>query len=151
MVQRLHPHPYLALFNGPDTSMTTAVRDGSSVPLQALFLLNSPFVHDQSGRFARSCSNGEPDPPRQAPAGLPAGVLRGRRRTTELDRALAFLAQYERCLADEGVAADRRRVESWSGLARALAGVERIPLRGLNARRRTSTDGRRSPATAETS
>ena len=27
MVQRLHPHPYLALFNGPDTSVTTAVRD----------------------------------------------------------------------------------------------------------------------------
>ena len=24
MVQRLHPHPYLALFNGPDTSVTTA-------------------------------------------------------------------------------------------------------------------------------
>ena len=48
MVQRLHPHPYLRIFNGPDTSMTTAVRDGSSVPLQALFLLNSPFVHEQS-------------------------------------------------------------------------------------------------------
>ena len=27
MVQRLHPHPYLALFNGPDPGMTTAVRD----------------------------------------------------------------------------------------------------------------------------
>jgi hypothetical protein len=46
MVQRLHPHPYLSLFNGPDTSVTTAMRDGSTVPLQALYLLNNPFLHD---------------------------------------------------------------------------------------------------------
>ena len=49
MVQRLHPHPYLALFNGPDTSLSTAVRDDAFLPMQALFLLNSPFVHEQAG------------------------------------------------------------------------------------------------------
>src|SRR5439155_9412940 len=63
MVQRLHPHPYLSLFNGPDTSVTTAMRDGSTVPLQALFLLNNPFVHDQARRFAETLIAGEPDPP----------------------------------------------------------------------------------------
>ena len=62
MVQRLHPHPYLALFNGPDTSVTTAVRDSSTVALQALYLLNNPFVHDQSRRFAGQLLAAEPDP-----------------------------------------------------------------------------------------
>src|SRR5207302_487625 len=63
MVQRLHPHPYLALFNGPDTSVTTAVRDGSTVALQALYLLNNPFVHDQSRRFAGRLIAAESDLP----------------------------------------------------------------------------------------
>ena len=53
MVQRLHPHPYLALFNGPDTSLSTAVRDDAFLPLQALFLLNSPFVHEQAAPVRR--------------------------------------------------------------------------------------------------
>ncbi len=62
MVQRLHPHPYLKLFNGPDTSMTTAVRDNSSVPLQALYLLNNPFVHDEAVKFAENLIATESEP-----------------------------------------------------------------------------------------
>src|SRR5204862_6857818 len=51
MVQRLQPHPYLALFNGPDTRLSTAARDDAFLPLHALFLLNSPFVHHPPRRF----------------------------------------------------------------------------------------------------
>src|SRR5207253_4029656 len=62
MVQRLHPHPYLAIFNGPDTSMTTATRDSSTVALQALYLLNNPFVHEQSLKFAGRLLSDASDP-----------------------------------------------------------------------------------------
>ena len=119
MVQRLQPHPYLALFNGPDASLSTAVRDGASMPLQSLFLLNSPFVHEQSGRFARSLCRRES----HAPDRLRLAYLQAFARTpteTEAARALAFLARYERSLEAEGVAPDRRELEAWSSLARTL-------------------------------
>ncbi|MFM9114783.1 MAG: DUF1553 domain-containing protein, partial [Planctomycetota bacterium] len=45
MTQRLKRHPYLALFDGADPNATTAVRLGTTVPTQALFFLNDPFLH----------------------------------------------------------------------------------------------------------
>ncbi|MCA1685917.1 MAG: DUF1553 domain-containing protein [Planctomycetia bacterium] len=119
MVQRLHPHPYLSLFNGPDASVTTAVRDSSTVSLQALYLLNNPFVHDQSRRFAVRLLAAESDPS----ARLRLAYLRafGRPETgAERRRAGEFLSRYARGLADEGIADDRREAEAWAGLARAL-------------------------------
>jgi Protein of unknown function (DUF1553) len=109
----------LTIFNGPDTSMTTAVRDGSSVPLQALFLLNSPFVHEQAARFARMLLEHRSDPRER----VRLAYLRVYARppsAQELERSLVYLQRYEHALAAEGVAADRRPVESWSSLARAL-------------------------------
>ncbi|AMV36052.1 PSD1 and planctomycete cytochrome C domain-containing protein [Planctomyces sp. SH-PL62] len=119
MVQRLHPHPYLSLFNGPDTSMTTASRDRSTVALQALYLLNSPFVHDQARRFAGRLLADAAD----APSRLRLAYLRafGRPPTSaEESRADEFLASYEQSLAAEGLPPERRGEEAWSGLARAL-------------------------------
>jgi hypothetical protein len=119
MVQRLHPHPYLALFNGPDTSMTTAVRDDASVPLQSLFMLNSPFLHDQAGRFARSLIADEPDP--AARVRLAYLWVYARPPTDdEQSRVAEYLARYEEGLASDGVPADRRAPEAWSSLARVL-------------------------------
>jgi hypothetical protein len=119
MVQRLHPHPYLSLFNGPDTSVTTATRDRSTVALQALYLLNNPFVHDQARRFAGRLAADEPDPSSR----LRLAYLRAFGRppsAAERELAGAFLRDYERSLAAEGLAADRRAGEAWAGLARAL-------------------------------
>jgi len=48
MTQRIQRHPFLAIFDGADPSTSTAVRMNSTTPLQALFLLNDPFVHEQS-------------------------------------------------------------------------------------------------------
>ncbi len=119
MVQRLHPHPYLALFNGPDASTTTAVRDDGFLPLHALYLLNSPFVHEQAAGFARRLIEREPD----ACARVRLAYLMAYARppsAAEADRASDFLRRYEQALADENVPAGRRELESWSGLARTL-------------------------------
>src|SRR5437868_2341377 len=119
MVQRLHPHPYLSLFNGPDTSVTTATRDGSTIPLQALFLLNNPFVHDQARKFAGRLIADEHDPSVR----LRAACLQafGREPTdVERDKAIAFLAEYEQSLTAEGVSAERLEGECWAALTRAL-------------------------------
>ena len=53
MTQRLKRHPYLALFDGPDPNASTADRMGTTVPTQALYFLNDPFVYSKSEAWAR--------------------------------------------------------------------------------------------------
>jgi hypothetical protein len=52
MTQRIRRHPFLALFDGPDPNATTADRRTTTVPTQALYFLNDPFVHTASEKFA---------------------------------------------------------------------------------------------------
>jgi hypothetical protein len=52
MQQRLKKHPFFEIFDGADTNATTDSRAQSVTPVQALFLMNSPFMHEQSDRFA---------------------------------------------------------------------------------------------------
>ena len=61
MTQRLQKHPFLALFDGPDTNMTTEKRTTSTVPLQALFWMNSPMMRETSEAFARRLLSGAPE------------------------------------------------------------------------------------------
>jgi len=53
MTQRIQRHPFLALFDGPDTNASTARRDTSTVPTQALYFLNDPFFHGRAEALAR--------------------------------------------------------------------------------------------------
>ncbi len=94
MVQRLHPHPYLTIFNGPDTSMTTAVRDGSSVPLQALFLLTARSFTNKPPGSRESLLEQRSDP--RARVRLAYLRVYGRPPSApELDRSLEYLRRYE--------------------------------------------------------
>ena len=52
MTQRIKRHPFLGLFDGADPNRSTARRDTTTVPTQALYFLNDPFVHAKSQRFA---------------------------------------------------------------------------------------------------
>jgi len=52
MVQRIKRHPFLALFDGADPNASTAERRITTVPTQALYFLNDPFVHAQSVKCA---------------------------------------------------------------------------------------------------
>jgi hypothetical protein len=52
MQQRIRRQPFLELFDGADTNTGTAERPTSASPLQALFLMNDPFIHAQSDKFA---------------------------------------------------------------------------------------------------
>lgn len=52
MTQRLKRHPFLALFDGADPNASTADRLGTTVPTQALFFLNDPFVHARADAWA---------------------------------------------------------------------------------------------------
>ncbi len=52
MQQRIKRHPFFVLFDGADPNMSTAERSVSITPLQALFMMNDPIVHEQSEKFA---------------------------------------------------------------------------------------------------
>lgn len=52
MTQRIKRHPFLALFDGPDPNTSTATRQSTIVPTQALFFLNDPFTHARASSLA---------------------------------------------------------------------------------------------------
>jgi hypothetical protein len=119
MVQRLHAHPYLSLFNGPDTSPSTPMRDTSTVPLQALFLLNNELIHQESSGFGEALIERESD----ASARVRQAFLSAFARPpsdAELARSVAFVDQYANALETEGMDSDLREREAWSALARTL-------------------------------
>ena len=52
MVQRTQRHPFLALFDGADPNASSPQRSQSTVPTQALYFLNDPFLHAQAQALA---------------------------------------------------------------------------------------------------
>ena len=52
MQQRIRAHPQLSIFDGADTNAALGQRVPSTTPLQALFMMNDPFVHKQADNFA---------------------------------------------------------------------------------------------------
>ena len=119
MVQRLHPHPYLSLFNGPDTSASTASRDQSTVSLQALYLLNDPFVHEQASRFAQQIEQAAPGTSQRLEIAYERAFGRPPV-SAEQERATAFLNAYAQQSAREGATPESQRHDAWTALARAL-------------------------------
>jgi hypothetical protein len=119
MVQRLHAHPYLSLFNGPDTSLSTPVRDTSTVPLQALFLLNDEMIHKASVGLAQQIIEQEREPATRVQFAFLSAYARGPL-DRERERSLALVQRYEDALRSEGCESQRREIESWAALVRAM-------------------------------
>jgi len=53
MLQRNRRHPFLALFDAADPNLSVAERMPTVTPTQTLYLMNSPFVHDQAKAFGQ--------------------------------------------------------------------------------------------------
>ena len=61
MQQRIQKNPYLDLFDGPDGSLHFGERRSTVTTLQALYFMNSEFVHSQAEATARRLVKAEPD------------------------------------------------------------------------------------------
>ncbi len=98
MQQRLKRHPYLSLFDGPDTNVSTSRREPTTVPTQSLFLMNNELVHESSIAIAKNFLAAMPDTREQIyqlfmlTLGRPATKA-------EIDEALDFQRDYETALA----------------------------------------------------
>ncbi len=93
MTQRLKRHPFLALFDGPDPNATTPDRLGTTVPTQALFFLNDPFVHAKSEAWAKRLQASEPTESRQIELAIQCALCRTASEQEKAD-ASSFLAAY---------------------------------------------------------
>jgi len=60
MTQRFQRHPFLALFDGPDTNTSTEARRASIVPQQALFAMNNAFIDERARALARRLAEAGP-------------------------------------------------------------------------------------------
>jgi hypothetical protein len=119
MTQRLHRHPFLGLFDGPDTNTTTDVRSSSTVPLQALFLMNSNFMRDTAAAFARRACRDASDP-RDRIRRMDE-LAYGRYPTSdEIANAEEYLAQYRNLALTTGLNPARADTEAWQSYARVI-------------------------------
>ncbi len=56
MQPRIQKHPYLDLFDGPDGNLPMSERKSTTTTLQALYLMNSDFMHEQAQTMAERWS-----------------------------------------------------------------------------------------------
>ncbi|MBM4071437.1 MAG: DUF1553 domain-containing protein [Planctomycetes bacterium] len=119
MTQRLQRHPFLALFDGPDTNTTTEKRDSSTVPLQALFWMNSPLVKEQAHAFVRRLLAGAPDDASRIRLAHKLAYARPPR-PEEIERGLSYLGRYADELRRKGATGLQIDIEAWASYARVL-------------------------------
>jgi mono/diheme cytochrome c family protein len=119
MTQRIQRHPFLALFDGADTNASTSRRTTSTTPLQALYLMNDPFVHEQSRKFAARLLAERPDDPARVER---AYLLTFGRPATGEEQAAAkdYLAQVRDKLKAAGVPAGHETAKAWESFVRVL-------------------------------
>jgi len=118
MTQRIQRHPFLALFDGPDPNTSTDERTQANVPLQALYLMNNPFVNEQAAAFAKRLL-AEPDPQRRLE--LACLLAWGRPPLNdEAARARTFLAAYAGTAQRSGAPPAEAERAAWTSLARVL-------------------------------
>ena len=101
MVQRIKRHPFLALFDGADPNASTAIRRTTTVPTQALYFLNDPFVHEKAMKFAERLQAASSDEKKQIE--LATRLALGRLPADEeQSEAAAFLTAYREALGAAG-------------------------------------------------
>jgi hypothetical protein len=110
MVQRQRRHPFLSLFDGADPNATTAARQTTTVPTQALYFINDPFFHAQADTLAKKLASLPDDDTRITASWR---ILFQRQPTAaETQRTKAFLATYPADIANQWAAQVRVLVAS---------------------------------------
>jgi hypothetical protein len=119
MTQRLVRHPFMAIFDGPDTNLSTDLRPRSTVPLQALYLRNNPFVQEQAAGFADRLIASDSDV--QSRVRRAYDLAWGRQPDPdEIDRWLRYLSDCRTALAAALTPQAAIEREAWSSLAKVM-------------------------------
>jgi hypothetical protein len=119
MTQRLQKHPFLALFDGPDTNMTAEKRTSSTVPLQALFWMNSPMMRQTAESFARRLLRAGPEMNGRICRAFELAYAR-QPTPEELRHGSEYLEQYRLELQKTSLPTEQAEMEAWTSYARVL-------------------------------
>ncbi len=119
MTQRLQRHPFLGLFDGPDTNTTTGKRMHSTVPQQSLFLRNHPWVQEQAETFANRLIESSKDFAQRVNHAHQFAYGR-EAYTDEQQRAVAYITQMSEELDAYHLSPGQREIEAWTSYARAV-------------------------------
>jgi hypothetical protein len=119
MTQRIQRHPFLAIFDGADPNASTSTRVTSTTPLQALYLMNDPFVHARASGLAKRLLAERSDETSQIERAY--ALLFGRPPSGD-ERATAsgYLARVTEKLKNGGLSTDPVSARAWESLARGL-------------------------------
>lgn len=119
MTQRIKRHPFLALFDGADPNASTAERRATTVPTQALYFLNDPFVHANAAKLAARAQERGMNPSGRVEAAYRAALGRP---PSEAERAEA-LDFLDACRAELRASGEQQtEAASLAALARVLFG-----------------------------
>ena len=117
--QRLRRRRVLEVFDGADPNATTPDRPLSTTAIQALYLMNDPFVHERAKELAARLEAAEPDDGGRV--ALAYRLALGRKAAgAEVDAGLAYLVEAVPALAEAGVPDDRRARSALESLVRVL-------------------------------
>jgi len=119
MTQRLQRHPFLALFDGPDPNTTTEKRTSATVPLQALYLMNSAEVRTEAESFAKRLLESKPTDAERMELAHQLAYARSAT-DDEITRAAEFLTAYRSELTAAGVPEADRDSQTWTAYGRVI-------------------------------
>ena len=119
MTTRLQKHPFLALFDGPDPNKTTANRRESTVALQALYMMNSPFMKETAKAFQQRLYEYSSEPEQRIQHAYQVTVSR-EPSADELTESLTFVNDYQKELIDQGKQQPEAEQLAWTGFSRVL-------------------------------
>jgi regulator of replication initiation timing len=119
MTQRIQRHPYLAIFDGADPSTSTGSRMSTTTPLQALYLLNDPFVHEQAKRVAERIVSSTDDDKSRVAFAFQWLFLRSAT-PEESSSSVEFIRNAKQLLRDNTVVSEEVELEAWQAFVRSL-------------------------------
>jgi hypothetical protein len=118
MTQRIQRHPYLAIFDGADPSTSTPARLTSTTPLQALYLLNDEFVHQQAQGWSARLSTAA-TPAERVNLAFEMALERPAQ-PSEVEVAIQLVEQVGARLRSEGRSEAEAQSQAWEAFCRAV-------------------------------
>lgn len=115
----MEPPRFLAIFNQPMPRVPVGKRDRTTVPEQALALLNDPFVVAMADQWAGRVAAA---PPESVPAGVTTMLASALAREPEPAEVERLVAVADRCATARGVAPEARAAsrQLWRDVAHAI-------------------------------
>ena len=110
---------FLKTFDYPEPSNPQGLRDATNVPAQSLFLMNSPFVLEQSAHLAKRVLGEETEQTERLEM-LWRLTLSRSPSGSEIARSLEFLSRADDKLKAEQSDQAQRQITTWTMLGQAL-------------------------------